>query len=185
MKKAVNQGTTLFVVSGTNKTNAKLEPLFISQKRLVNTEENEYYTKSVGTEKVSISQEDIANMQGVSKFFAMCGPLQRTLHKYEQGVDVIIKPHTVVFDRNGKSYDLQANVDIETHARFFTERKKANKYFKKLMARSKIVFIDESHSFFSRNGQLPNYDAFANSNYNMDFFKDPKTFYGEDIKNEE
>jgi len=178
MKKAINQGTTLFVVTGTNKTNAKFEPLFVSQKLLVNTEENRYYTKSVGTKKVSISQEDIDNMQGMSKMIAMRGSSERTIHKYEQGVNVIVKPHTVVIGRNGNSYDLEANVDIETHARFFTERKKANKYFKKLMSRSSMLFLDESHSLFFRNGKLPNYDAFENSNYNKDFLKHPETYFG-------
>lgn len=38
---------------------------------------------------------------------------------------------------------------------------------------------------FSRNGQLPNYDAFTNTNYNKDFMKYPETYCDKDIKRED
>lgn len=145
MKKSINQGTTLFVVTGSSRKDAQMKLLYVNKKAIEKVEEEHFYSKYIGTKTAEISQEDIDNADGMQKLLMMSGGLNRTIHIQEQGINKIIMPHTVVYDREGNRFDVSEN---DNRARYFRSRKKANIHFRKLMKRSGLVMVDESASFF-------------------------------------
>ena len=147
MKKNINQGTTLFVVSGLNIKDANFSLLYVNKKATVNVEEEHMYSEYVGSEQVVTTKEDIEKMEGMSKLLAMGGGLSRTVHTVKQGIIKVMKPHTIIYDRNNNEHDIDA-IWAEKNPNYFRNRKSANKYYRKLMAKSGLIFVDESNTFF-------------------------------------
>jgi len=145
MKKAINQGTTLFVVSGTSMKDAKFNLLYVNKKTTQNVEEEHFYSKSVGTKQVVQTKEDIEKLDGMPKLIAMSGGLNRTLHVIEQGTKKVMKLHTIIYDRNNKKYDI--DIIDKKFSKYFRSRKSAKKYYRKLMSKSGLVIVDEYGAF--------------------------------------
>lgn len=150
MKKTINQGTTLFVVSGLNVKDAKFSLLYVNKKAIISVEEERFYSKYIGTKQVTITQKDIEKMDGIEKLLAMGSGLSRTIYIQEQGINKVIKPHIIIYDRNNNEYDIDA-IWTKDNPQYFRSRKSANRYYKKLMDRRDFILIDESSDFFQEN----------------------------------
>ncbi len=145
MKKTIKQGMTIFAVSGTTNENAQFKSIYVNRKTIVNVKEDHFVSKSIGTKKVATTQEDINKLEGLSKIMAMTSKPNKTIHIFEQSIESVTKPHLVIFDRNNVKHDIDS-LHGENGETYFQNKKSAKKYFRKLMTRRVLFFIDEAGS---------------------------------------